>query len=231
MTAQAADHLDAARFEAALSAASEEPDLETRLARLDEALGLWTGDALLELADSPQADAEAIRPKPLRLRAQILRFEALLDLGRHGETIPVQRSLACQERTRAVDRGFEAMCTSSFEGFVDRGVVARRGEGFEYGGVSAQLPWPVSVAARLPQGLSGTDELCNFCEGSSLFGEEGTDRLEAVCRAAEVRGVDEDVESFDEILRSSARPPRLHRDQRAPLEVVGESDPDAECPQ
>jgi len=54
------------------------------MAALDEALALWHGPALGELADEPWARGPAVRLEELRLAATEARFELLLAAGRHA---------------------------------------------------------------------------------------------------------------------------------------------------
>lgn len=82
------DDLDSARFErlagqgrAALAAGSP----EQARARLSEALALWRGPALEDLADEPFARPEVARLEDLRVAALEDRIEADLALGRHAE--------------------------------------------------------------------------------------------------------------------------------------------------
>jgi DNA-binding SARP family transcriptional activator len=83
------ERLDVVRFErlAAAGAPSSGRDPAERLALLDEALALWTGPAVVEFADEPWAQGDAVRLESLRMAALEERFEALLDLGRHAEAI------------------------------------------------------------------------------------------------------------------------------------------------
>jgi DNA-binding SARP family transcriptional activator len=69
-------------FERLVAAASDAP-LGERVRILDEALGLWRGPALVELADQAWAEAEAARLDELRLSAMEARHQALLDTGQH----------------------------------------------------------------------------------------------------------------------------------------------------
>lgn len=54
---------------------------------LGEALGLWHGDALSDVIDSPFARSAATRLEELRLAAVEDRFEAELELGRHADVL------------------------------------------------------------------------------------------------------------------------------------------------
>jgi DNA-binding SARP family transcriptional activator len=58
-----------------------------RIAHLDEALALWDGAALGDLADEPWAKGEAVRLDELRLAAIEERFRLLLELGRHATVV------------------------------------------------------------------------------------------------------------------------------------------------
>ena len=80
------DELDLYRFERLVRDAQEaEPDLAARLLR--DALGLWRGPALADLANAPFAQAEIRRLEELRLAALERRVEADLALGRHPELV------------------------------------------------------------------------------------------------------------------------------------------------
>jgi DNA-binding SARP family transcriptional activator len=70
------DDIDAARFERLVDEG-----------RPREALGLWRGEALADVADHPFAEPEIRRLDELRRRAQELAVEAELASGCHGEVI------------------------------------------------------------------------------------------------------------------------------------------------
>jgi predicted ATPase/DNA-binding SARP family transcriptional activator len=73
--------VDAVRFEALLEQS-----------RVEEALALWRGDALADLADVPFAAPEIRRLEELRLRARELAIDAELAAGRHDALIaPLER--------------------------------------------------------------------------------------------------------------------------------------------
>ncbi|MGH8983029.1 MAG: BTAD domain-containing putative transcriptional regulator [Acidimicrobiia bacterium] len=93
-----ADGLDAARFERLCAQAAAETDATTRLALLDEALGLWRGEPLGEFAGSAWADVEATRLEALRLQALQQRIDARLGLGHHAEVIPELERLVGEHR-------------------------------------------------------------------------------------------------------------------------------------
>ena len=78
-----ADAVDAHRFEQALAAA-DELDPPERAAALREALALWHGPPLSDLAFEPFVQTEVARLEELRLVALERRLDAELELGRHG---------------------------------------------------------------------------------------------------------------------------------------------------
>jgi DNA-binding SARP family transcriptional activator/WD40 repeat protein len=84
------DDLDVTQFEAAVrdalaAQASGEP--ERALAGLDDALGLWRGEAYEEFADAPFSVAERLRLFELHADAQEHRTDIALALGRSGELV------------------------------------------------------------------------------------------------------------------------------------------------
>jgi DNA-binding SARP family transcriptional activator len=82
--------LDAARFEALLARGREEAaggDHAGAAETLREALALWRGPALADVADAPCARAEAARLEEARLAALEERVEADLACGRHGTLV------------------------------------------------------------------------------------------------------------------------------------------------
>ncbi len=84
------DALDAARFESLLSEGREQAgkgDHQQAAATLSEALSLWRGPALADVADAPFARAEAARLEEARLSATEERIQADLACGRHGELV------------------------------------------------------------------------------------------------------------------------------------------------
>jgi DNA-binding SARP family transcriptional activator len=99
-----ADELDLFRFERLVRDAQEaEPELSARLLR--DALGLWRGPALADLANEPFAEAEIRRLEELRLGALERRVEADLALERHPELVAELEMLVqahpLRERLRA----------------------------------------------------------------------------------------------------------------------------------
>ena len=78
--------LDLLRFEQLVDEARRAPaDQAARL--LHDALSLWRGPALADLASEPFAQAEILRLEELRLAALELRIETDLALGRHRELV------------------------------------------------------------------------------------------------------------------------------------------------
>ncbi|MGY1602438.1 BTAD domain-containing putative transcriptional regulator [Geodermatophilus sp. SYSU D00815] len=85
------DRLDLLRFRAAVErgrAALRGSRPGAAVAALDEALGLWRGSALADLADEPGLQAELAALEEDRLAAVGTRMEAHLALGRHAEVVP-----------------------------------------------------------------------------------------------------------------------------------------------
>jgi DNA-binding SARP family transcriptional activator/class 3 adenylate cyclase len=80
--------LDAARFERLVASARDQRRQgahDQAAATLREALGLWRGPALADVADAPLARAEAARLEEIRQAALEERIEADLACGRHQE--------------------------------------------------------------------------------------------------------------------------------------------------
>jgi WD40 repeat protein/DNA-binding SARP family transcriptional activator/class 3 adenylate cyclase len=80
---------DANRFDALLRDAKKALPIDPGIgvATLDDALGLWRGPALADLADQPSLVAEAARLDDLRLEAQQDRIEGLLASGAQARAI------------------------------------------------------------------------------------------------------------------------------------------------
>ncbi|WP_433424838.1 BTAD domain-containing putative transcriptional regulator [Microtetraspora malaysiensis] len=92
----AADDVDACRFERLAGegrAALRDGDAVRAVALLREALELWRGPALAEVADSETAQAAAVRLEESRLGALEDRFEGELRLGEHRAAVPELREL------------------------------------------------------------------------------------------------------------------------------------------
>ena len=82
--------VDAFRFEALVTQARErivQGEAGPAAVMLREALGLWRGPALADVADLPRAQAEAVRLEEARLAALEDRVEADLACGRHTEVV------------------------------------------------------------------------------------------------------------------------------------------------
>jgi DNA-binding SARP family transcriptional activator len=91
------DQVDAARFERLVTAAMHAGSSN---GQAREALALWRGTALADVADEPFADPEIRRLEELRLRAAELAIEADLAAGRHGEVIGELEALVREEPLR-----------------------------------------------------------------------------------------------------------------------------------
>jgi YVTN family beta-propeller protein len=103
-----ADRVDASRFERLTDegrSALDEGDASTASDLLRQALGLWRGPPLADLAYEPFAQSEIARLEELRLVALEYRIEADLAVGRHAGLIPELETLVrehpARERLRA----------------------------------------------------------------------------------------------------------------------------------
>jgi DNA-binding SARP family transcriptional activator len=100
-----ADGLDLLRFEALVEEARRAAPEVAEL-RLREALDLWRGPALADLAEQSFALTEIPRLEELRLEALELRFDADLALGRYAELVGEVQTLVrehpLRERLRTV---------------------------------------------------------------------------------------------------------------------------------
>jgi len=82
------EELDTLRFETLLKEAHEDGfGPKAALDVLNEALELWRGPALADLADEPSLSGEIARLEELRLQATEEKIETELDLGRHGDAV------------------------------------------------------------------------------------------------------------------------------------------------
>jgi DNA-binding SARP family transcriptional activator len=96
--------LDLLRFEQLVQEARQAPaDQAARL--LDDALGLWRGPALADLAGEPFVQAEILRLEELRLAALELHVEMDLALGRHRELVGELEVLVHEHPFRERPRG------------------------------------------------------------------------------------------------------------------------------
>jgi DNA-binding SARP family transcriptional activator len=98
------NELDVYRFEELLAEA-EHAEPAAAAALLREALGLWRGPALADLAYEAFAQPAIARLEELRLVALERRIEADLALGRHGELVPELESLVAAQPRRERLRG------------------------------------------------------------------------------------------------------------------------------
>ena len=100
--------LDADRFQALVEQGRElraAGDAEAAASRLEEALALWRGPALADLAYEEAAREEIARLDELRIAAVEERIDADLDCGRHAELIPELQGLVGQHPSRERLRG------------------------------------------------------------------------------------------------------------------------------
>jgi DNA-binding SARP family transcriptional activator len=91
--------LDAARFAELLRTARSAvaAELDEALKAFDEALGLWRGDALADVALEGEARSAAARLDDERRAARAERVDVALALGRHNELIPdLERGIAAE---------------------------------------------------------------------------------------------------------------------------------------
>jgi len=98
-----ADELDVTSFERLLTdgrASLAQGQFAAAASRLGEALDLWDGPALADVADSPFLAAEARRLTEERLEGEELRLEADLELGHHAELVPVLERQVADEPHR-----------------------------------------------------------------------------------------------------------------------------------
>ena len=94
-----AAELDLARFER-LVAEAKGAAPESAARKLREALALWRGPALADLAHEPFAQADVARREELRLAALDQRIDADLAAGRHGELVGELKALVVQHPRR-----------------------------------------------------------------------------------------------------------------------------------
>ena len=89
-----AQEVDAERFEQLCARAASTADPQERLQTLDDALRLWSGVPLAEFSGAFWADAIATRLEAVWLAAVRLRFDTMLELGRHAEALHAIESVA-----------------------------------------------------------------------------------------------------------------------------------------
>ena len=90
------EQLDLLRFER-LVAEAESAEARGASRLLTEALGLWRGEPLADLADDPSSRAEIQRLEAAHLAALELRIEADLALGRHLQLVPELEALVREQ--------------------------------------------------------------------------------------------------------------------------------------
>jgi DNA-binding SARP family transcriptional activator len=101
------EQVDAVRFERLIAQAKDllQHDPATASDLVGQALALWRGPALQELADQALAGQETARLEELRLTALEARIEADLTLGRHSELIGELQALVAAHPLRERFRG------------------------------------------------------------------------------------------------------------------------------
>ena len=123
-----ADAVDAHRFEALVTQARKlaaGDDHESAAGALREALALWRGPALADVADAPFARAEAARLEEARLAALEERIDADLACGRHGDLVgelagltrdhPLRERLWAQRMTALYRAGRQAEALRAYQ--------------------------------------------------------------------------------------------------------------------
>jgi predicted ATPase/DNA-binding SARP family transcriptional activator len=99
------ESVDVHRFTRLATAGREAHDPERARDLLGEALALWRGPALADLADAPFARGQAARLEELRLAAAEDHAEARLSLGEFREAVPELRELVAANPLRERARG------------------------------------------------------------------------------------------------------------------------------
>ncbi|MFG2003021.1 BTAD domain-containing putative transcriptional regulator [Spirillospora sp. NPDC048911] len=97
--------VDAHDFEARVARALRTGDVAERAAGLRDALALWRGPALEDVAGRPFAEGPSARLESLRRTALEERVEADLALGRHASLIPELQALTAADPLREPLRG------------------------------------------------------------------------------------------------------------------------------
>jgi DNA-binding SARP family transcriptional activator len=90
------EEVDLFRFERLLEEARSEADAEERVERLREALALWRGSPLADLAFEPFVLLEAPRLEELRVAAREELIEARLALGEYAQLLPELEALVAE---------------------------------------------------------------------------------------------------------------------------------------
>ena len=101
----APEQVDLHRFERLVAQASEGGDAKRRSELLREALSLWRGPALADLAFEPFVQVEIARLEELRTAAREELVDAELELGRHGKLVGELEALVSEHPLRERLRG------------------------------------------------------------------------------------------------------------------------------
>jgi len=99
------DQVDLHRFERLVAQAAQGGDAERRATLLHEALDLWRGAPLADLAFEPFAQVEIARLEELRTAASEELIEAGLELGRHAQLVGELEALVAEHPLRERLRG------------------------------------------------------------------------------------------------------------------------------
>ncbi len=99
--------VDVHQFTALLEESDDEPDPVRRIGLLEEALGLWRGEALADLDDPAFAVASRARLEEQRLAAVEMTLETRLQLGRTEQVVADARELVSAHPYR--ERGWQAL--------------------------------------------------------------------------------------------------------------------------
>ena len=99
------DRIDLHRFERLVAQAAEGGEAELRSSLLREALALWRGTPLADLAFEPFAHVEIARLEELRTAAREKLVEAELELGRHSHLLGELETLVAENPLRERLRG------------------------------------------------------------------------------------------------------------------------------
>jgi DNA-binding SARP family transcriptional activator len=99
------ERVDLHRFERLMAQATESREAERRADLLHEALGLWRGPPLADLAFESFANVEIARLEELRTAAREELIGAELELGRHSQLIPELEALVAEHPLRERLRG------------------------------------------------------------------------------------------------------------------------------
>jgi DNA-binding SARP family transcriptional activator len=99
------DRVDLHRFERLVAQAAEGGDAERRSSLLREALGLWRGAPMADLAFEPFAHVEVARLEELRTAAREELAQAELELGRHSRLVGELENLVAENPLRERLRG------------------------------------------------------------------------------------------------------------------------------